>query len=104
MIVIMRVHIGENKPVTTIEPKNVHFDLPQDVDNNLKHETDSIIKQNEFSAGHKIKNEIDNYCSNISMETIFMNTESSKTSEQQKFALNLSQRLDLRHSNKHVAL
>ena len=38
------------------------------------------------------------------METIFMNTENSKTSEPHKFVLNLSQRLDLRSSNKHVAL
>ena len=38
------------------------------------------------------------------METIFMNTENSKTNEPHKFVLNLSQRLDLRVSNKHVAL
>ena len=38
------------------------------------------------------------------METIFMNTGNSKTSEPHKFVLNLSQRLDLRSSDKHVAL
>ena len=38
------------------------------------------------------------------METIFMNTESSKTSEPHRFVLNLSQRLALRSSNKHVAI
>ena len=38
------------------------------------------------------------------METIFMNTESSKTNELLKFVLNLSQRLDLKSSNKHIAL
>ena len=38
------------------------------------------------------------------METIFMNTENSKTIEPHKFVFNLSQRLDLRSSNKHVAL
>ena len=37
------------------------------------------------------------------METIFMNTENSKTNEPHKFVLNLTQRLDLRSSNKHVA-
>ena len=37
------------------------------------------------------------------METIFMNTENNKTNEPQKFVLNLSQRLDLRSSDKHVA-
>ena len=38
------------------------------------------------------------------METIFMNTENSKTNELHKFFLNFSQRLDLISSNKHVAL
>ena len=33
-----------------------------------------------------------------------MNTENSKTNESHKFVLNLSQRLDLRSSDKHVAL
>ena len=33
-----------------------------------------------------------------------MNTENSKTNESHKFVLKLSQRLDLRSSNKHVAL
>ena len=38
------------------------------------------------------------------MEMIFMNTESSQTNESHIFVLNLSQRLELRSSNKHVAL
>ena len=38
------------------------------------------------------------------METIFMNRENSKTNESYKFVLNLSQRLDLRSSDKLVAL
>ena len=38
------------------------------------------------------------------MGTIFMNTENSKTNEPHKFVLNLSQKLDLRSPNKHVAL
>ena len=38
------------------------------------------------------------------METIFMNMENSKIDEPHKFVLNLSQRLDLKRSNKHVAL
>ena len=37
------------------------------------------------------------------METIFMNTENSKTYEPHKFVLSLSQRLDLISSDKHVA-
>ena len=38
------------------------------------------------------------------MATIFMNTENSQTNEPNKFVLNLSQRLDSRSSNRHVAL
>ena len=38
------------------------------------------------------------------METIFMNTENSKTNETHKFFLNLSQRLDLRSLNKNAAI
>ena len=44
-----------------------------------------------------------NYFPNISMETIFINTESSATNESHDFFSNLSQRFDLRSSNKHVA-
>ena len=38
------------------------------------------------------------------MKAIFINMENSKTNEPHKLALNLSQRLDLRSSNKLVAL
>ena len=38
------------------------------------------------------------------METVFMNMENNKISEPHKFVLNLSQRLDLRRSGKHVSL
>ena len=38
------------------------------------------------------------------METIFINTENSKTNEPHKSVLDLSQRLDLRSSNKYFAL
>ena len=37
------------------------------------------------------------------METIFMNTENSKTNEPHKFVLNLSQKLDFRSLNKYFA-
>ena len=51
-----------------------------------------------------MKNDIEQLLSIINMETIFMNTENIKTNEPHKFVLNLSQRLDLRSSNKHVTL
>ena len=40
----------------------------------------------------------------MSMEVILMDTENSKRITPQKFVLNLSQRLDIRRLNKHVAL
>ena len=52
------MHIGDNEVVITAEPKSTYFDLPKDVDNNLKYEIRFIIKQNEFLADHKTKNEI----------------------------------------------
>ena len=36
------------------------------------------------------------------METIFINTENSQTNEPYQFVLNMSQRLQLRSSDKHV--
>ena len=37
------------------------------------------------------------------METIFMNTENSRTKEPHKFVLSLSQRLGFKNSNNYVA-
>ena len=59
---------------------------------------------NESLAENKIKYEIEQLLLNISMEMMFLNTENSKTNQPHKFVLNLSQRLDLRSSNKHAAL
>ena len=39
-----------------------NFDLPKDVDGNLKREIEFIIKSNKSLAEIIIKNEIDNYC------------------------------------------
>ena len=40
----------------------------------------------------------------MNMETMLMSTENSKTNEPHKFVLDLSQKLDLRSSNKHSKL
>ena len=77
------------------------FDLPKDVGKSLKHEIEFIKKSNESLAEKK---RLDSYYPNLSMEMILMNTENSKRSESHKFVINLSRRLDLRISNKHVAL
>ena len=69
------------------EPKAFYFDfdLPKDVDKSLNHETDFL-------------------CLNISMETMFINTEKGKTNKLHKFVLKVPQTLDLRSWNKHFAL
>ena len=73
----------------------------------MKHEIGFVIKNNESLAESNIENEhetkLNNYCENMCIETIFMNTEkntkNSKTNEPRKFVLNLSHRLDLRSAN-----
>ena len=47
---------------------------------------------------------LNNYCPNINMEKKLMNTENNRTNEPHKFVRTLWQRLDLRISNKNVAL
>ena len=50
----------EENIVVIREPKTFyfHFDWPKNVDENLKHEIEFIIKSNESLAENKIKNEI----------------------------------------------
>ena len=54
----MGVYIEDNKLVIIIEPKTSHFDLPEDVRNNMKHGINSIMKHDELLAEHTIKNKI----------------------------------------------
>ena len=65
------------------DPKKIcfNFDWPKNFDENLKYEAEFIIKSNEFLAKNKTKKRLNNCCQNISMETILMNTENSKTNE-----------------------
>ena len=88
--------IKDNKLVIITEPKTINFDFPNDCSNNVKQEIDFIIKRKGFLSVNTIKTRLVDYCPNIGMETIFMNTEDTKTNEPQKFVLNLLQRLDLR--------
>ena len=53
----MGVHIKDNKTAIITGPKTFHFDLPEDVDNNLKYEIDFFITHNEFLVEQIIKNE-----------------------------------------------
>ena len=52
------MQIGDNKFVMITELKTIHIDLSKDIDNNLKHEFDFIIKHNALLAEHAVKNEI----------------------------------------------
>ena len=65
---------------------------------------DSIIKHNGVLAEYTIKKSLDNYCLNVSMETIFIIRENNETNEPNIFVLKLPQRLGLRSSIKNVAL
>ena len=58
VIIATGVVIKDNKLVITTEPKTIHFDLSEDVDNNLKHEINFIIKNNKFAAEYTIKTEM----------------------------------------------
>ena len=69
------------------------FDQPKYVDENLKHKTELIIN---LTMNLQLK------ITNISMETIFINTKNSKTNEPHQFVLNLSQRLDLTQPARNV--
>ena len=61
----------DNKLKITTEQKTIHFDLSKDVDSNLKYQIDFIMKCNELLAKHT---RLVNYCPDISIETILMNT------------------------------
>ena len=100
----MVVYIDNNKLSIITMPKTIRFNLAKKMDNSLKQEIDFVIKRNGFLAEERIKTRLSNYCLDIRAETIFMNTEDSKTSEPHKFALSLQQRLDLKSSDKYVAL
>ena len=65
---------------------------------------DSIIKHNGVLAEHTIKKSLDNYCLNVSMETIFIIRENTETNEPNILVFNLPHRLGLRSSIKDVAL
>ena len=52
----MGVHIGNNKLLVTARHRTFHLDLPKYVNNNLKYKIDSIMKQYEVFAQHKIEN------------------------------------------------
>ena len=49
--------VNQDNKIVTKEPKPFHFsfNLPEDVDKNLKHENEFIIKRNESLVEHKIK-------------------------------------------------
>ena len=51
-------YIDDKKLVIINKPTTIRFELSKNVDQNLKHEIDSIIKHNELLAELKIKNMI----------------------------------------------
>ena len=88
---------------TEYDPQNLFLDC-FDCSNWYEKEKEFIRKHNEYLRLKIKKTRLNNYCPNINIETIFMNTKNSKTNEPYKCVLNLSQRLDLRSSNNHDTL
>ena len=83
----------------------------------------SLAQLKAGNNSEKLKNELDNYCifctdqkktykkclqyidqRYLKIETIFMNTENSKTSEPHRFKLDLPDKLNLKNLNKNMAL
>ena len=64
----MGVIIKENKLNITTESKIIYFGLPKIFGDNLKHETDFVIKDNDFLAEHTTKTLLVNYCPNTNMK------------------------------------
>ena len=58
MVRTIRVITKDNKSVIITHSKTIHFDLPEDAKNNLKHEIDFVLRHNNFVNEHTIKNEI----------------------------------------------
>ena len=96
----------EENMIVIRNPQNFRFtfDWPKDVDENLKHEIEFIIKSNESLAENKIKNETEQLLLKYKHGNNIHDHGKQKTSEPHKFVLNLSQTLDLKSLNKHVAL
>ena len=54
----MAVDVGDSKLTIITKPKNFHYDLPKDIDNNLEHEIDYIIRHNKLLTKLAIKSKI----------------------------------------------
>ena len=97
--IIKKVYRNNGRKYIVIirEPKTFYFDfdLHKDLDKNLKHKTEFIIKSNISLPENKTKNKIEQLLSKYKHEH-------NKTNGPHKFVLSLSQRLDLRNSNRHM--
>ena len=62
--------IMEENVIVIRDPKTFYFDFdwPKDVDENLKHKIEFIIKSNEYLAKNKIKNKIEQLLSKYKHE------------------------------------
>ena len=86
------------------DPKTFYFSFywPKDVDENLKHENEFIIKSNESLAENKMKNEIEQLLSKYKYGNNIHEHGQQQNEWANKFALNFSQRLDLKSTDKNV--
>ena len=90
-----------NQVITIIEETFCfNFDWPKNVDENLKHEIEFIIKSNGSLAENKIKNEIEKLLLKHKHGSNIHEHRKSKTNELHKFVLNL----DLESTGGNIAL
>ena len=94
----------EENLIAIRDPTTFYFDFDwlKDIDEHLKHKTEFIIKSNESFAENRIKNEIEQWLSKYQQRNNIHELGKLQTNESHKFVLNLSKRLDLRSSMKHI--
>ena len=66
---IKKMITKSNKIIMITEPKTIHFDLNNEIDNNIKTKIYFILKPNEFLAEHTIKMELDELLFKIILKT-----------------------------------
>ena len=81
-----------------------NFDWYKHFDKNWKHEIGFIIKINECSAKNKMKDEIEQLLLKYKHRNNIHEHGKQQNKLTNRFFLNLSQRLDLKRSDKHVTL
>ena len=76
-MIITGIYINDKRLVIITSTKYICFNLSIKFSKSLKDEIKSITSRNESVAEYTIKARLDNHCSNIHIETIFVNRKNS---------------------------